>query len=91
VAGNVVSQEDNVRAVLAKVALGEADAGIVYTSDVTADVITIAIPDDVNQLASYPITPVATGNQEAANAYISYILSPEGQAVLASYGFIPVD
>jgi molybdate transport system substrate-binding protein len=90
VAGNVVSLEDNVRSVLSKVALGEADAGIVYTSDVTGDVLAIAIPDEVNELATYPIAPVATGDQQLAGAYISYILSPAGQAILASYGFIPV-
>ena len=91
VAGNVVSQEDNVRAVLSKVALGEADAGIVYTSDVTDDVVAIEIPEAVNELATYPIAPVAGGNQDAAAAYISFILSPDGQAILESYGFIPVD
>jgi molybdate transport system substrate-binding protein len=91
VAANVVSQEDNVRAVLSKVALGEADAGIVYTSDVTDDVVALEIPAEVNERASYPIAPVATGNQDAAAAYISFILSPEGQAILESYGFIPVD
>ncbi len=91
VAGNVVSQEENVRAVLSKVALGEADAGIVYTSDVTNDVVAIEIPEAVNELASYPIAPVAGGNQDAATAYISFILSPDGQAILESYGFIPVD
>jgi molybdate transport system substrate-binding protein len=90
VAANVVSQEDNVRAVLSKVALGEADAGIVYTSDVTDDVVAIEIPIEVNEIATYPIAPVAGGNEAAAAAYISYILSPEGQAILASYGFIPV-
>ena len=91
VAGNVVSQEDNVRTVLSKVALGEADAGIVYRSDVTDDVVSISIPEEVNELATYPIAPVATGNQDAAEAYISFILSPDGQAILESYGFIPVD
>ena len=90
VAGNVVSLEDNVRSVLSKVALGEADAGIVYTSDVSDDVIAIPIPDEVNEVATYPIAPVAIGNLELAEAYISYILSPEGQAILASYGFIPI-
>ena len=91
VAGNVVSEEDNVRAVLSKVALGEADAGIVYTSDVTGDVIAIEIPEAVNEIATYPIAPVATGDQDAAAAYISFILSPDGQAILEAYGFIPVD
>lgn len=91
VTGNIVSLEDNVRSVLSKVALGEADAGIVYTSDVTPDVISIDIPADVNQLATYPIAPVAEGNQNLAEAYISYVLSADGQATLAKYGFIPVD
>lgn len=91
VAANVVSQEDNVRAVLSKVALGEADAGIVYTSDVTEDVVALEIPAAVNELATYPIAPVATGNQDAAAAYISFILSADGQTILESYGFIPVD
>ena len=91
VVGNVVSEEDNVRAVLSKVALGEADAGIVYTSDVTDDVVALQILAAVNELATYPIAPVADGNQEAAAAYISFILSPNGQAILESYGFIPVD
>lgn len=91
VAANVVSQEDNVRAVLSKVALGEADAGIVYTSDVTEDVVALEIPEAVNELATYPIAPVATGNQDAAAAYISFILSADGQTILESYGFIPVD
>lgn len=89
VAANVVSEEDNVRSVLSKVELGEADAGIVYTSDVTSDVISIDIPDDVNEIATYPIAPVATGNQQLAAAYISFVRSPAGQAILASYGFMP--
>jgi len=93
VAANVVSEEDNVRAVLTKVQLGEADAGIVYASDVTpdtaADVQTIAIPDPVNVVASYPIAPVAGGNRALADAFISYVLSPEGQAILQRYGFEP--
>jgi molybdate transport system substrate-binding protein len=93
VAGNVVSEEDNVRSVLSKVDLGEADAGIVYTSDVKAadNVMTVEIPEAVNELATYPIAPVASGNQDLAAAYISFILSPDGQAILESYGFIPVD
>lgn len=93
VAANVVSEEDNVRAVLTKVQLGEADAGIVYASDVTPDVAsevqTITIPDAVNVVASYPIASVAGGNRALADAFISYVLSPEGQAILQRYGFEP--
>ncbi|MCC6703769.1 MAG: molybdate ABC transporter substrate-binding protein [Thermomicrobiales bacterium] len=91
VAGNVVSNESNVRNVLAKVALGEADAGIVYltdiTADVAADVTVIEIPNELNVIASYPIAAVEGGNAEAAAAFITYILSPDGQATLVEYGF----
>ena len=91
VSGNIVSNETNVKNVLAKVQLGEADAGIVYvtdvTSDVAADVTLIDIPDTVNVIASYPVAAVTDGNADAANAFITYLLSPEGQATLASFGF----
>jgi molybdate transport system substrate-binding protein len=96
VIANVVSYEENVRAVLSKVQLGEADAGIVYTSDVTpdaaAEVTGIEIPDELNVIASYPIAPIAdTANPELAQAFIDYVSGPEGQTVLAKYGFIPID
>jgi molybdate transport system substrate-binding protein len=91
VSANIVSNETNVKNVLAKVQLGEADAGIVYvtdvTSDVSADVTLIDIPDSVNVIASYPVAAVAEGNADAANAFITYLLSAEGQATLASFGF----
>jgi molybdate transport system substrate-binding protein len=94
VLSNVVSYEENVRSVLSKVALGEADAGIVYTSDVTGDnaaqVGQIDIPDELNTVASYPIAPVSDSSHPAlAQTLIDYILSPSGQAILAEYGFIP--
>jgi molybdate transport system substrate-binding protein len=95
VLSNVVSYEENVRAVLSKVALGEADAGIVYTSDITGDmgeqVGRIDIPDELNTIAAYPIAPVADARRSAAaQAFVDLVLSPEGQAVLAQHGFIPV-
>lgn len=94
VLSNVVSYEENVRSVLSKVALGEADAGIVYTSDVSGDgadqVGQIEIPDDLNTLASYPIAAVSdSANPDLAQAYVAYILGPDGQTVLTEYGFIP--
>lgn len=92
VAGNVVSQEDNVRSVLTKVQLGEADAGIVYETDArTADesVDRIEIPDAQNIVASYPI--VSLEGDRLGMAFIGYVLSAEGQATLASFGFGPVD
>jgi molybdate transport system substrate-binding protein len=93
-AGNVVSNEDNVKAVLAKVQLGEADVGIVYVTDVTpdvaADVQLIEIPDEVNVIAEYPIAPVEGGDVALADAFISYLLGPDGQATLAEFGFQPL-
>jgi molybdate transport system substrate-binding protein len=93
VLANVVSYEPNVRAVLTKVALGEADAGIVYTSDVSgagAEAVSqLAIPDALNTIASYPIASLADSAQPAlAQAFIDFVLSAQGQAVLAEYGFI---
>ena len=92
---NVVSEEDNVRQVSAKVALGEADAGIVYQSDVTPDiaqnVMAIPIPDALNTLATYSIA--ATDNAadpKLAGDFIAYVLSDQGQASLVKWGFISV-
>jgi molybdate transport system substrate-binding protein len=94
VLANVVSFEQNVRLVLAKVVLGEADAGIVYQTDaaVEADQIRqIAIPDELNPLATYPIAPVSdSANPELAQAFIDFVVGPTGQQILADYGFIPV-
>jgi molybdate transport system substrate-binding protein len=95
VLANVVSYEQTVKAVLTKVVLGEADAGIVYSSDVTPDVATpvqlIAIPDELNTIAGYPIAPISDSQQPAlAEAFVAYVLSAEGQATLANFGFIPV-
>ncbi len=94
VVANVVSQEDNVKAVVSKVQLGEADAGIVYRSDLTPAVIryvrVIDIPDRYNVIASYPIARVkGANNPEAAQAFIALVLSDEGQAVLRRHGFLP--
>jgi molybdate transport system substrate-binding protein len=94
VLGNVVSYEENVKAVLAKVALGEADAGIVYASDIsgqeTSKVGRLDIPDTLNVIASYPIALVKEGqNQELAQAFIDLVLSSQGQDILAKYNFIP--
>jgi molybdate transport system substrate-binding protein len=93
VLANVVSFENDVRSVVAKVALGEGDAGIVYTSDVALDsdqLGQIAIPDELNTIAAYPIAPVADGPApDLARRFIAHMLGPEGQRVLTEYGFIP--
>jgi len=87
---NVVSNEDNVRQVVAKVQLGEADAGIVYTSDVIAapELPTIAISTELNVIAKYPIaTLTESADPELATAFVDYVLSSDGQAVLQRWGF----
>jgi molybdate transport system substrate-binding protein len=93
VLANVVSKEDNVKQVVAKVQLGEADAGIVYTSDAIAasDLKAIEIPAELNVIAKYPIALLTKStNAELAKAFIEYVLSPDGQIVLQKWGFGPV-
>jgi molybdate transport system substrate-binding protein len=94
VEANFVSLESNVRQVVTKVQLGEADAGIVYVSDVTPDVREdvqlIEIPDEFNVIAEYPIAPIADGNTTLAQAFIDFLLSAGGQQALAEWGFTPV-
>lgn len=90
---NVVSYEQDVKSVFAKVQLGEADAGIVYTTDVSVNgdkVGQLAIPDALNTIAVYPIAPITASQHAAlAAAYVTYVLSPAGQAILNKYGFLP--
>ena len=88
-----VSQEDNVKAVVTKVALGEADAGIVYVTDVTAGgdkLEGVDIPTEQNVVATYPMATVkASRNQDQAQAFVDLGRSAEGQGVLESFGFLP--
>ena len=93
VLANVVSNEDNVKQVLAKVQLGEADAGIVYASDALAasELLTIAIPAQANVVAEYPIAALAGAPSPALAAeFVDFVLSPEGQSILKKWGFTPV-
>ena len=87
------SLETDVKSVISKIELGEADAGIVYTTDVTAagsKVTGVPIPDADNVVATYPIVAVkSTTNEATANAFIAYVLSADGQAKLQSFGFLP--
>lgn len=90
---NVVSNEDNVKQVVAKVQLGEADAGIVYMSDAVAapELPRVEIPAEMNVIADYPIAPLAAARYpDLAAGFMEYVLSPEGQAVLQKWGFGPV-
>ena len=88
-----VSQEDNVKAVVTKVSLGEADAGIVYVTDVSAGgdkVEGVDIPETENVTATYPIATVKAGKaQDKAQAFMDLVLSDQGQQVLEQFGFLP--
>jgi molybdate transport system substrate-binding protein len=90
---NVASQETSVRAVLAKVALGEADAGFVYASDAATapeKVRTLDVPERYNVVAQYPIGVLArSGAAEKARVFVALVTGSEGQAILRKHGFAP--
>lgn len=90
VMANVKSREANVRAVLTKVQLGEADAAIVYSTDIATapEVEPVAIPDAYNVTAEYFIAPLTGGkNANTAAAFVAFVRSAEGQALLTKRGF----
>lgn len=92
---NVVSYENNVKAVVTKVSLGEVDAGIVYATDVTpgvsAKIASLSIPDALNTVAVYPIAPITDSqNSDLARAFAAFVLSPAGQAIMTQYNFTPI-
>lgn len=93
VRARIVSHELNVRQVLAKVTLGEADAGIVYRSDAVAardKVRIVSIPGEVNVLAEYPIAVLtAAPHPELARRWIELVRSPAGAGALQEAGFVP--
>lgn len=91
-AANVVSQEDNVSGIVGKIELGEGDAGIVYVTDAKGKdkVATIDVPADANVPATYAgVVVKASPNQDAARAFLDWLAGPDGQAVLAEFGFLP--
>jgi molybdate transport system substrate-binding protein len=93
------SYEENVKAVVTKVVLGEADAGIVYATDVAGagdDADGVTIPPDLNVTARYPIAAVVGGavraepeDAELADAFVAFVIGEQGQAVLRRSGFGP--
>ncbi|MFM8382583.1 MAG: molybdate ABC transporter substrate-binding protein [Actinomycetota bacterium] len=86
------SLEENVKSVVSKVMLGEADAGIVYVTDVLGagnDVEGVEISADINVLAEYPVAVTADADDSAvARAFIDFLLSAEGRSILESFGFV---
>jgi molybdate transport system substrate-binding protein len=89
---NIATKEDNVKAVVAKVELGEGDAGIVYVTDAAASdkVTTIDLPASANVPATYDgVVVKASPNVEAATAFLEWFAGPDGQAILTGLGFLP--
>jgi molybdate transport system substrate-binding protein len=96
VLANVVSEEDEVKAVVQKIQLNEADAGFVYQSDVTPAVApkvkVFTIPDNFNIIAQYPIATIkSSAHPKEAQDFMNYILSSAGQTVLTQHNFISVN
>jgi molybdate transport system substrate-binding protein len=92
VEANVVSRELDVRQVLNKVVLGEANAGVVYRTDANSakhKVSIVSIPPELNVIAEYPIATVSgSSHAEIAAEWVKFVLSPAGQALLQQAGFI---
>lgn len=92
-AANVVSREDDVKAVVAKIELGEGDAAIVYRTDALAAdaVAVIRIPDAANVEATYAGVVVrASAHPGAARAFLDWLTSDQAQAILSAHGFSPL-
>jgi len=88
---SIDTNEPDVRALLTKIEAGELDAGIVYVTDVLSagDAVDgIDIPAEDNVTATYPIAALSdSSNREVADAFVAFVLSDQGQEILASYGF----
>jgi molybdate transport system substrate-binding protein len=89
---NIASKEDNVKAIVAKIELGEGDAGIVYETDAKAStkVTPVDVPDTANVPARYAgVVVKASKNAAAAQAFLTWLAGPDGQAILSTFGFLP--
>jgi molybdate transport system substrate-binding protein len=90
---NVVSNEEDVKGVVGKIAAGAADAGFVYVTDAAAagdEVEAIELPDDAQAVVEYPIAVVADAeNADAGERFVELVLGEEGQQALADAGFGP--
>jgi molybdate transport system substrate-binding protein len=91
-AANIASKEDNVSAIVAKVELGEGDAGIVYVTDARAStkLMTVDVPDPANVPATYAgVVIKASRNAASAQTFLTWFAGPDGQAILGTFGFLP--
>lgn len=92
VLANVVSNEAGVKPIVSKLQLGEADAGIVFVTDAVAapKLKTLSIPPDMNVISQLNIAPLAEAlHPEDAAAFVAFVTSAEGQAILNKWGFLP--
>jgi len=91
-AANIASKEDNVKAVVAKIELGEGDAAIVYVTDAKAStkVASVDVPPAANVPATYAgVVVEATANASSAQAFLDWFAGADGQKILAGFGFLP--
>jgi molybdate transport system substrate-binding protein len=92
---NVVSREDTVRQIVAKIQLGEADAAVVYVTDVTPQIanqfVRVSLPEDLQVTAQYPIAVGNGHNRAGGEAFVAFVQSPVGQHILANWGFININ
>ena len=89
---NVVSKEDNVAAIVAKIGLGEGDAGIVYVTDARSgkSIATIEVPAAANVTATYAgVVITASRQQQAAKDFLAWLAGADGRAILGQFGFLP--
>ena len=89
---NIASKEEDVKSVVAKIEIGEGDAGIVYVTDAKAStkVTTVDVPRSANVPATYAgVVVKASRNAAAAKAFLDWFAGPDGQAILSSFGFLP--
>ena len=89
---NIASKEEDVKSVVAKIELGEGDAGIVYATDAKAStkVTTVDVPPSANVPATYAgVVVKASKNAAAAKAFLDWFAGPDGQAILSTFGFLP--
>jgi len=91
VTANIVSEENKVKAIVAKLMLGEVDAGIVYQSDLATEagrkLLAIALPEQHNPLATYPVA-LTTERQTDGSKLLDFLFNPETQKIFTKYGFL---
>jgi molybdate transport system substrate-binding protein len=90
---NIVSQQTDDKQIVAQVQLGEADAAVVYATDITpttqSQLTAVQIPTQFNTDVAYPIATTKGDNPTGGQAFVNYVLSPAGQQVLKTWNFLP--